>query len=88
MIGLFESNIFNHVLDYAEWPENHYNTTKMIAPYNGSSLKLRFKYGEIFKSLFEHDEMHKMERENHASNNHRHGGFLRQGTQGLRNILH
>lgn len=58
MIKLFESKIFNHVLDYAEWPGTHYNTTKMIAPYNESSLKLRYKYGNIFKSLFEHDELH------------------------------
>ena len=63
MIGLFESEIFNHVLDYAEWPGTHYNTTKMIAPYNGSMLKLRFEYGQIFKSLFNHDEEHRKKKE-------------------------
>lgn len=58
MIKLFESNIFNHVLDFSEWPSTHYDVTKMIAPYNESALKLRFKYGNIFKTLFEHDQKH------------------------------
>jgi hypothetical protein len=65
MIGLFESQIFNHVLDYAEWPGTHYNTTKMIAPFNGSSLKLRFEYGSIFKSLHQHDEANRKHEEEH-----------------------
>lgn len=55
MIGLFKSSIFNHDLDYAEWPGTHKNTQKIIAPYNGSSLKLRYRYPEIFRFLFEHD---------------------------------
>lgn len=48
MKDLFESNIFTYNFDYDEWPATNADTSKALAPYNGSIFKLRYQYGSVF----------------------------------------
>ena len=41
---LFESDIFQHKIEYAEWPSAHRDTTKKLKPYDESLFDLRFAY--------------------------------------------
>jgi len=44
MTKLFNSNVCNYDFDFDEWPTTSSDTTKILAPYNGSMFKLRDKY--------------------------------------------
>ena len=55
LADLFDSKIFNHTFDYDEWPATHHNTSKLLHPYNESYFKLRYKYPNVYKKLFDRD---------------------------------
>jgi hypothetical protein len=35
MRNLLESSILSHIISYTEWPDNHTDTQRIMAPYNG-----------------------------------------------------
>ena len=55
LCDLFESNVFNYTFDFDSWPSTSKNTITMLRPYNGSFLKLRCQYHNIFKDLQQED---------------------------------
>ena len=56
MSELLNSSILSHIISYTEWPDNHKNTERMMAPYNGDLFKIRQNYVTVFKSLVMEDE--------------------------------
>ena len=52
MDRLLDSEVFNYVFDYDEWPTTSTDSQKILAPYNGSMFKLRYEYPKIFEATW------------------------------------
>lgn len=48
VIRLFNSKIFYHQLDFAEWPDFHTDDEETLQPFNLSMLQIRMKYNQIY----------------------------------------
>ena len=53
VVDLFNSNIFNYTFSYVEWPNLSLNDDKVFTHYNGSWIKLRYEFKNIFPGQHE-----------------------------------
>ena len=53
VVDMFNSNIFNYQFSYVEWPNLSLNDEKTFTHYNGSWIKLRYEFKNIFPDHLE-----------------------------------